>query len=136
MNNIKVGQVWTSMFSEWDYIVEKIENDYIHLKGISRNSMFNITIDYFKQIYTLKSEHHVYNAPMSGTYQIGDELVTLPAGAVVDPKKLTRAETWDSLYNPDLASKKEATCDHKWQNYVGFNDSYDFCTKCDEKRRT
>jgi hypothetical protein len=25
-------------------------------------------------------------------------------------------------------------CDHKWVNYHGFNTSYQFCEKCDEKR--
>lgn len=25
-------------------------------------------------------------------------------------------------------------CDHKWTKYVGFNTSYQFCQKCDEKK--
>ena len=26
-------------------------------------------------------------------------------------------------------------CEHAWKQYFGFNDSYDYCSKCDEKRR-
>ena len=26
-------------------------------------------------------------------------------------------------------------CEHEWRQYFGFNDSYDYCSKCDQKRR-
>lgn len=26
-------------------------------------------------------------------------------------------------------------CPHNWKHYMGFNESYEYCTKCDEKRK-
>ncbi len=32
--------------------------------------------------------------------------------------------------------KPETGCAHDWKNYLGFTESYKYCTKCNEKDRT
>lgn len=32
--------------------------------------------------------------------------------------------------------KAEGRCVHDWVKYVGLNETYEFCTKCDEKKET
>lgn len=31
-------------------------------------------------------------------------------------------------------NEHDKSCQHNWQKYHGFNEIYEFCTKCDEKR--
>lgn len=72
----------------------------------------------------------------------------LPKGLTVDQKKMTREETWADLFYPKVnmipkdspLRSGEAIrltmdkCDHTWQNYVGYNQAYFFCTICDLKK--
>jgi hypothetical protein len=105
-----------------------------------------------------KSEHHVYNIPTSvaGRVEIAEELLRegiittadeyfdilnsgkLPVGASSPAPKMSRAETWDSLFNPDFKKRVmgefKTECDHKWQNYTGYAESYEFCSLCDQKK--
>jgi len=48
---------------------------------------------------------------------------------------LTRGSGWwyDEL-EPDVIIKKNK-CNHEWKYYMGFNDSYEYCIHCDEKRK-
>lgn len=40
------------------------------------------------------------------------------------------------LYDQEVnKSKIVQECDHNWQKYQGFNEFYDFCTKCDKKKK-
>lgn len=43
----------------------------------------------------------------------------------------------EDLLFPGLKSvpKSSATCPHSWRSYVGLTQSYDFCEKCDEKKK-
>lgn len=34
----------------------------------------------------------------------------------------------------DVALQLDGGCNHSWRTYMGFNDSFEYCTKCDEKR--
>lgn len=38
-------------------------------------------------------------------------------------------------FAPVGLSLESARCDHKWQLYLGLNESFEFCTVCDEKRK-
>ena len=34
----------------------------------------------------------------------------------------------------DVSIQKTQECIHSWVNYVGFNNSFEFCSKCDKKK--
>jgi len=36
--------------------------------------------------------------------------------------------------NSEPVKQKTQECDHSWVNYVGFNNAFEFCSKCDRKR--
>jgi hypothetical protein len=36
--------------------------------------------------------------------------------------------------NIEPVKQKPQECDHSWVNYVGFNNAFEFCYKCDKKR--
>ena len=38
---------------------------------------------------------------------------------------------WDDL---GLDEPTQEMCLHKWKHYVGFNEEYEYCERCDEKR--
>lgn len=35
---------------------------------------------------------------------------------------------------PNESGINEKTCTHRWEKYVGFRDTFEYCTKCDCKR--
>lgn len=37
-------------------------------------------------------------------------------------------------YNKKQASEKSLFCQHEFKTYVGFTDSFDYCTRCNERR--
>ncbi len=36
--------------------------------------------------------------------------------------------------NPEPVKQKTQECIHFWVNYIGFNNAFEFCSKCDRKR--
>jgi len=48
-------------------------------------------------------------------------------------KSSLQLDIFDSLMNP-IESNKNRPCDHQWQKYTGFSESYEFCSKCDKKK--
>ena len=41
----------------------------------------------------------------------------------------------DPQLPPGLSNGQDNFCLHDWKNYEGFTESYDYCDKCDKKRR-
>lgn len=50
-------------------------------------------------------------------------------------KKSLQIDMFDSLLNPVPVSTQNKVCDHQWQQYNGFSENYEFCTKCDCKKK-
>jgi hypothetical protein len=94
--------------------------------------------------------HVVFTAPKSQKYQIS-------AQAVGPTKKKITVKVYDpstGLYKDqemevDYSQKitprhsdfpywqtptADEVCSHTWKNYVGFTETYEYCTKCDMKR--
>lgn len=47
-------------------------------------------------------------------------------------------EAWDEYFNevrkPVLDSRKKDSCEHEWEQYHGFQEDFEYCSKCDIKR--
>lgn len=72
-----------------------------------------------------------------------DHVITVPAGFIIDAKVIADAsvtrykragETMSITFKADYKKGTiEAECDHQMQPYIGFSQSFNFCTKCDHK---
>lgn len=45
-------------------------------------------------------------------------------------------DEWEKVWRKGIAVKEPETtsCVHEWKEYVGFNDTFTYCVKCDQKR--
>lgn len=43
-------------------------------------------------------------------------------------------QNWVKKPQAQVSEEKQDQCWHDWTQYVGFNETYDYCTKCDKKR--
>lgn len=39
-----------------------------------------------------------------------------------------------SYWYPDTYADKEDICNHQWKYYMGLNEAFEYCTRCDKKR--
>jgi hypothetical protein len=60
---------------------------------------------------------------------------------LMSPDDLKAFQAWtsenrfpDKMYGDSSPSKIEKICSHSWATYHGFNDSFEYCTFCDEKK--
>ena len=42
--------------------------------------------------------------------------------------------TCSSYWYPDTYADKEDICNHQWKYYMGLNEAFEYCTRCDKKR--
>lgn len=77
----------------------------------------------------MKAIHDTYTIPKSGHYVIGSRTQVFEGSK--NPVEFSLPEgfvlRWD--YESD-----DSSCKHNWKNYLGFTESFKYCTKCDEKR--
>jgi hypothetical protein len=111
--------------------------------------------------HVYNADSHTFTVPKSGTYKLNGTF-TLPEGMTIDtsqllpgdyissipydpngaittatPQKMTRTETWDDLYNPktEIKGTFKEDCKHEYLVYNGYNDSFEYCKHCDEKKK-
>jgi hypothetical protein len=68
-------------------------------------------------------------------YEASDEAIRQPFCLPGDPlyqPHLTAAYDWKHGVRPPAPGP--APCSHQWSHYVGFSNTFDYCTKCDFKR--
>ena len=63
------------------------------------------------EMFTARNSVKTFNGTVIGNK---DTAITLPPGIQTDLGKMG--------------------CDHNWKEYLGFNDSFTFCTKCDKRK--
>lgn len=89
----------------FDYLVQDVEHDWI--KSVDMFTARNST-------KTLEGNLVVNNKTVNSTIIGGNTTINLPHGISVDMDKIG--------------------CNHSWKEYLGFNDSFTFCTKCDKRK--
>lgn len=52
-----------------------------------------------------------------------------------DVSSYDNSESHIQIYTQQEKLNKNYDCDHSWREYNGFNEVYEYCTKCDKKKR-
>jgi len=82
----------------------------------------------------IRGQHYYVAKDVDGDWELAD---MLPIGQcpVVTTHKLKYEPSVDQGYW-NYGEPADKTCNHKWKEYNGYNDFYEYCEKCDEKRKT
>lgn len=111
--------------------------------------------------WTHNSTKDIWESPISVQYLTNNQLVWDPKVAIrsigfdwddemkklissyVPPNSITargsnshsaKMNIWEDGYQTHPTFKKDEDCAHDWVDYVGLNETYRFCRRCDKKR--
>lgn len=99
--------------------------------------MADISFDVKKAIGMFKERHNfTFRVPKTGIYEVSGSVrmvdgsknpieIGLPEGYSINDCIIP----WDEDFDQD-----DGQCKHHWRNYIGFTESFKYCTKCDERR--
>lgn len=110
--------------SVWINLKSDFGNGMVAYCNITPEILMNCYIKMNEDDTLYESDWTSYTVPISGTYRIGNKTITLPECSKVDT---------DKLFDSGNASFK-IECFHDWKEYIGFTESFKYCTKCDKKR--
>ena len=95
-----------------------------------------VTPYHTESVYTVVWEHHNYSSHQYKASEVDSLWKLADICLAVDMTiKLPRSINFIPI-TLDIEGIKVCECDHKWVNYRGLIENYQFCSKCDEKRPT